>query len=80
MSGSEHASAPSNNSHQSESSDQDREETAEAFQEIKEDITAPTGDIDEELERLDVEVHTALSSPLYAMLVAPASASQTRQY
>ena len=77
MSGSERASAPSNNSHQSEISDQDREETAQAFEEIKEDITAPTGDIDEELERLDVEVQTALSPCI--MLPAPCSASQTRQ-
>lgn len=37
-------------------SDRDREEASQAVQEVKEDITAPTGDIDQDLEQLNVEV------------------------
>lgn len=36
-------------------SDQDREEAAQVVKEVKEDITAPTGDIDQDLEQLNVE-------------------------
>ena len=39
-----------------DSTDPDREEAIKAYQEVKEDITAPTGDLDQDLEQLNVEV------------------------
>lgn len=44
-------------------SDHDREESSRALQEVKEDITAPTGDLDADMEQLNVEVFTCGQQP-----------------
>lgn len=44
-------------------SDHDREEASRALQEVKEDITAPTGDLDADMEQLNVEVFICGQQP-----------------